>query len=552
MSMKTRLFGSVVALGALALAGCAGQIPFTPAVTQYNTDTEKAQDSALLLNVIRASQRRPLTFFDVTSVTGSSPVSGSLGFSVPLSNLSSTAATTSPTFNLSGGPAVATAPVVTQDFYEGILAPVADSTIDLFVQRGISRDMLFNLFFQRIEISTADDVDDNSFDVVLQNHVSNPEQLHRFQRAVEVLVEAGFTTKKGDGDPSTEGPVFLPTELIGNDLVTKAAAAGVHARSVNWCDAGLAARLEIARRLADAPGAQPVDLAATLAPCRAYAAAEKAYAKTLRELGASDDAGAAKQELDRKRLQSASDWEEAMRKAHAPPYLYWIQKPAADSEISFTFDDALAVTHEAKPPSKAAPPKRPAKGPLTLDLFATDKQGSNLAAFCDAIFPADKTADIEHCKASNPKDIQISFVPRSTYSVIYYLGEVVRQGLYPDGGKAPRLIEFRKSPAYPDAANPVSCAEWRPDPADLNSGSGDPRGQGCAPLFLVEKGQRPAFLNVRYDGAGYLVPRTAGRASDASSDMTYEVMDILTELIALNRSAKDLPTSSVLTLQGLH
>lgn len=91
---------------ALALAGCAGQIPFSSAFNQYNTDTEKAQDSAILFNVIRASKRRPLVLFDVTTVTGSSPATGSLGFSVPLSNLSSTAATTTPTLNSSGAPLV--------------------------------------------------------------------------------------------------------------------------------------------------------------------------------------------------------------------------------------------------------------------------------------------------------------------------------------------------------------------------------------------------------------------------------------------------------------
>ncbi|MGI8839298.1 MAG: hypothetical protein ACR2F8_00690 [Caulobacteraceae bacterium] len=66
------------------LGGCATQNQFAGASTQYNLQTEQAQDRALLLNVLRASRRRPLVFFDLQTVQGVSPASGALGFSLPL------------------------------------------------------------------------------------------------------------------------------------------------------------------------------------------------------------------------------------------------------------------------------------------------------------------------------------------------------------------------------------------------------------------------------------------------------------------------------------
>ncbi len=542
MPIRSTLALSISIGLAVALAGCAGQIPFSSAVNQYNTDTEKAQDSAILLNVIRASKRRPLVFFDVTTVTGSSPATGSLGFSLPLSNLSSTAATAAPTLNFSGGPSVSAGPVVTQDFYKGVLAPVSAATIDLFVQRGVNRDLLFNLIFEKIEFATMEDVDTHTFKTAVVNYPSDDTKHMAFQRVVEALVDAGLTTLKSDGDSKAYGPAYLPDDLVGHDhdLVARAAAAGLGVNVVNWCDAQLATQLEIKER-ARAKGLKPIDIRAATSACDDYQGKIKRLSKDLRDHPDWSESQRKPDEADK--VKANLDWIAQMAIDGAPPYFYRLEKAADGSDFNFGIDPALAA-HPISPPPKTIHRAKSATTNLGLVLGSdTEKSPQKFNEFCDLIFGSkdDKNknnASIDDCKQSKPTDIEIKFVPRSTYSIIYYLGEIVRRDLYPDVGKSGHITSFRKTPLNGEEPPPAGC--WA-----VTSGP------GCAPIFLVAAGAGPAFLSVRYDGGVYIVPSTSDPSSAMVTDRTYEVMDILTELIALNRSSKDVPTSNVFTLRGL-
>ena len=538
MPIRSTLALSMPIAVAVALAGCAGQIPFSSAVNQYNTDTEKAQDSAILLNVIRASKRRPLVFFDVTTVTGSSPATGSLGFSVPLSNLSSTAATAAPTLNFSGGPSVSAGPVVTQDFYKGVLAPVSAATIDLFVQRGVNRDLLFNLIFEKIEFATMDDVDMHKFRTAVINYPSDDSRHQAFQRVLEKLVDAGLTTLKSDGDPKTYGPAYLPDDLVGgdHDLVARAASAGVGVNLVNWCGAQLDIRLEIKER-ARAKGLKPIDIQAATAACDDYEGKIKKLTKDLR--GHPDWKASERKPDEADEVRANLDWIGQMAANGAPPYFYRLEKASDGPDFNFGIDPALA----AHPISLMPPTIRRAKSAaMNLGLVLgsnAEEPSQEINEFCGLIFPNNDTAtSVDNCKHSRPTDIEIKFVPRSTYSIIYYLGEVVRRELYPDTGQPGRITSFRKTPLNGAEPSATGCGAATSE-------------SGCAPIFLVARGQGPAFLNVRYDGESYIVPNNSDPASPMISDRTYEVMDILTELIALNRSSKDVPTSNVFTLRGL-
>src|SRR5580698_7391269 len=91
---------------ALGLGACAAANRFADNAVEYNLQSEKVQDSGLLLNVIRASKRRPLEFAEIQTITGANPASGSAGFSIPLTHPGTTPATVTPTLTLSGGPSV--------------------------------------------------------------------------------------------------------------------------------------------------------------------------------------------------------------------------------------------------------------------------------------------------------------------------------------------------------------------------------------------------------------------------------------------------------------
>src|SRR5262249_4739780 len=116
--------------------------------------------------------------------------------------------------------------------------------------------------------------------------------------------------------------------------------------------------------------------------------------------------------------------------------------------------------------------------------------------------------------------VQLELSTRSTEGVIYFLGEIIRRQI--DQGKG--TVKFTYT-------NHRSCER--------------------KPIFVLERydvkeatsGRSP--LEVKYEGNIYKVPKDQKRAG-----MTSEVLSVVMQLIALHKSAKSLPTSSVFTLVG--
>jgi len=178
----SRFLTMAVATG--ALAGCAAGDRFAGRVSTYNSEAEKAQDQAILLNVLRAAKRRPLSFTELQNVTSSGTPSGSIGFNVPLAqNGGATASAFNPTLALSGGPTLSAGFINTQEFYQGMLKPVPISTIDLFIQRGIPPGLLFNLLFSRIIVKRIHDtsLDPSAQTFTAINDVGDDDRLRAFQ-----------------------------------------------------------------------------------------------------------------------------------------------------------------------------------------------------------------------------------------------------------------------------------------------------------------------------------------------------------------------------------
>jgi hypothetical protein len=137
----------------VALAECAVVDQYSGRAVVYNLQAEQAQEQALLLNVVRASLRRPMQFTGLQSITGTANASGSLtggGASTnqrPLVSLfgltppnSSTVvsdivgATVGGTASISGGPTFSVPVLDTQEFYQGFLTPISGQLLDLYYQ----------------------------------------------------------------------------------------------------------------------------------------------------------------------------------------------------------------------------------------------------------------------------------------------------------------------------------------------------------------------------------------------------------------------------------
>lgn len=636
--------GAVSGLALLALAGCATQNKFADSVTEYNLQTEQAQDRALLLNVLRASKRRPLLFFDVSTVTGSSPASGSLAAAIPLAAKHATilqGITTTSTLNLSGGPSVAAAPILTQEFYQGMLKPISMSMIDLFVRRGFNRDLLFNLFFAKIEMDTDSTVkEDEEFHGSVTNYPSDDEKRHNFQAAVELLLDAGLTTKSTEKDATVYGPVYLPEELVKLDLPARAAAAGLRVTPVSWCDLDTEDRLELAERLgprgtssivsgithceqlkkdkrtaleataktaleaaakaASAPTAKmPLEATAKAAlesaekaapvgvekmtPEAARTALEtaamtaletaentvrKAADTTRQETAAMTASPDAKKKAADNKKKAADDkkaapplfaWADRMSGSGIRSIFYRLKKVDATPGASFCFEPVSAPRSanaaNSLCRSSTAGPSGSEEAALPAHSLSLSLLQDNREKFCDAFFPVKYAgsihADPEHINMllnrvkcnmlTAGNNVNISFTIRSTYDIIYYLGEVERRYISPDefnykpiGGR----IQIRQNPTESNLCATLSTNKT-PD-------------SNCLLLFAADSWKvsnsqakkNSGFINVDYDGDHYTVAGGPG-------NRTYQVMEIVTELVDLNRSSKDVPASSVLTLRGV-
>jgi hypothetical protein len=172
--MRCREFAAG-ALLATTLSGCAFVDPLDSRYDTISRSLAKARNEAIFLNVVRASDDDPLNFTTIANVTPSltnttslalpnflvgprvsNPVTGAF-IAEPASPArdvifgNSTAGNTteiSTNFNVSTEE--------TGAFYDGFLKPIDLQTLDYFIRQGYSRELLFWLFTQSIEIDQID------------------------------------------------------------------------------------------------------------------------------------------------------------------------------------------------------------------------------------------------------------------------------------------------------------------------------------------------------------------------------------------------------------
>ncbi len=509
----------------LGVAGCAAVDDFASRSTQFNIEAEQTQNQVLLLNVIRASKRRARAFTALQTVTGTASATGGLSLSLPFgrnngpNNLGLTS-------GMSGGPTFAVSVLDSQEFYQGIMKPIPMPTIDFYVQQRYPRSLLFNLFLSSIVIRQ----EGTSVDIA--NYPGTNDDLDRFQLAVDYLINLGLTTETVKSSASGFGPVRTAKEVLSLADVARAAAAGLDVETVGWCSLKADGWRAVLERLNLKTAHDPKeDIDAIVKTC--------------------DD----KKEITFDDLRG--------RIPRLPRALYRAQKPGAGAKVQFCFGAPLASTSEgdtlnyftqsaealpfatflqglaasksACAANKIKKPNRDAVPRGQLDLFDETVAGNRTdEGFAGFGIPSKLLAKLSAgtgLEIDATKPVSIEFVPRSTEAVIYYLGEVARRWNDPDLDPK-RVVSFHYGP--PRKEIPLSPCTG---PGTVDEGTKFK----CEALFFVEEGgMRDAFVSVDYDGSRYAIPddpQKAGRSSSA--------LNILIQLIALNRSAKDAPASTV-------
>src|SRR6266850_1441639 len=213
MWRATRRVACIAALLSVSgLFGCTIVDNYSWRAVDYNKEAEQAQEEVLLLNIVRASLRRPMQFTSLTSITGNASMTGSLNAGAAgtrqtpyislfplssagqgvLSQSTNSAISRLGVQTLSGnvamtGGATFTVPVLdTQEFYQGILTPIPLQAFDYYLQQGFPPQVLFDLFVLKIEVTRLDDGSCRKF--TFQNSVRDDLQFGQFQAFIDYLI----------------------------------------------------------------------------------------------------------------------------------------------------------------------------------------------------------------------------------------------------------------------------------------------------------------------------------------------------------------------------
>jgi hypothetical protein len=505
-------------LAAASLGGCASQ-HIAANVVAYNGASEQAHNKTMLLNVLRASQRRPLEFTALQNITGTSSAESKTELDVPIvQNEAEEALEAFQTLTVSERPTYAVSVLDTQEFYQGVLKPLSTQTFDFYMKRDLSRRMLFDLFFSGVTVKAKTaDTRHGSFTAQFDNDVTDDGRFDDFQALTEVLIESGLTTTSIRPRPAVLGPPLTPDEVVKGDFAAKAATGGFALKPAGWCALDDGERDDLATRL----NPDPAVVAQLKTAC----------------------AGRGHQAPD-------ADF---LRKAKLPETLYRMEKSAGGANYVLCIqptgsglgnqiaDDTTCegLEHRGNTPSDD-------EGGLNINFDHASPR------VCAALNRRRASGDPLDCTGNISMDF--TFSARSTYEIIRYLGEVVRRANYPDVGNSARTIMIKSDPGGRvgvDVDLDAAIQAGRPIPtcrADVSPGAALADGAVCLPLFSVLPGRGPAdgFVTASYGGRDYYVDvPPLGRSG---REPTMEVFQLLTELLALNRSAKDEPATSVFTI----
>jgi hypothetical protein len=225
----------IAVITCIGLCACAVVDQYAGRAVTYNLQAEQAQEQNLLLNVVRASLRRPMQFTGLQSISGTANASGTIGgtgqavsqrplislfgLAVPatstiISNTLTGSMTGSGT--MSGGPTFSVPVLDTQEFYQGFLNPISGQLFDLYFQFGYPHDVLFNLMIEKMIIKRLDgecrvEVHTPECEMTIRNYAPEDVSLRLFQTMIGYLIRLGLSTEpiievtaKGKSDKASD------------------------------------------------------------------------------------------------------------------------------------------------------------------------------------------------------------------------------------------------------------------------------------------------------------------------------------------------------------
>jgi uncharacterized membrane protein YgcG len=514
---------SLLPLFAVALAGCAVVDAYSTRAIGYNFEAEQALDQGLLLNVVRASLRRPMQFTSVQSISGTASASGSAAVTIPFGAGGASYKMGAFGASVSGGPTFTVPVLDTQEFYSGVMRPIPSSLFDFYIHEELPREELFTLFVEKIVMhrdSCPPTDHTGDCELIFVNYPGSDMQFDLTQSMIEYLLNLGISTEQ------------LPAQSAGGSGGSSGSASSGSGSgsSDQGQSAGSGYRFCFAPRY---PGfAQQIIKSSALCGFE-----KKPDKKPDKQKVTTTTARKTIESIDTHTGANTSTHEEDLTIERAPASADGgsTGQQTGKKVAGFVLSDQF-IGH-----LKHIAASRQENYHRDYNEFI-----GHIDAFRATKFPLrDKRGEIVNDRGNS---VSLSIYTRSTEGVLYFLGEVVRHELYPDNvlqsGQQARTIQvkiensaYRRFPELPcDLINQVS-----PDSGHDDSDNA----YKCENLFVLEADPgllSTGFTSVIYDGLHYWVP------TDERQGKTLHVLSILKQLLALNTSAKSLPQTNTISI----
>jgi hypothetical protein len=223
-------------LTAFALTACGAVDQFSSRALTYNDQAESIKEQQFLVNIMRAAYREPLQFSDFSQVTGQASISGTAGFTLPMATVPATLSRTyvaSPGATVSGNQTFSVANLDTQQFYEGILAPIPLTSIAYYMEADYPKALLLTLFVSHIELKSESDPSHviGYYNSVYGNYT-------KFEAVLQAAIDLGLTTEAVDA-MQTIGPPMTAAQLQDLKYLTEVSSQNVALKTFEL-DAGTA------------------------------------------------------------------------------------------------------------------------------------------------------------------------------------------------------------------------------------------------------------------------------------------------------------------------
>jgi hypothetical protein len=190
--------GCLAMVLAAICSGCA-MLPrerISSSTTDYNLVVEKVQNEMLLLNIVRASKRRPMYFTGFNLLRGSMSYSFQTGnLTIPFGKIGSGlngAYSIAPSVSYSASPSFDLMVWDNKEFIDGMMSPVSMDTVYYYLEQlGWHKEMLMHLLVERIET-----YDNGSLTASYENNPGDRERFEQFQAKLRELLKCRLVSRE--------------------------------------------------------------------------------------------------------------------------------------------------------------------------------------------------------------------------------------------------------------------------------------------------------------------------------------------------------------------